>query len=201
MTYAQASYKLSPEILEWMNHTLFPVEDYIFRFYRTIGRLVRLVDRAEAGEISKYAANSAIRSHNQKNRTSVTYEEILERGDMTEYLFTGIGEWAAYVDSPKAGNSIITGDYDDPIEAFDNADPDVNWIVLWLVQKGEVVVCRSPFVGRRAEEEDSALTNGVERGDVASYVLPPEVEASIGWGSADEIMNNHTQQERRADVR
>lgn len=199
MTYAKAAYALTPEIAEWLNHNLFPVEDFIFRHCRTIARLVRMVDAVEAGEMNRYAADSAIRTHNQERGTAVTYEEVRDR--TTTFLFTDIGEWAAYVDSPLAGNSILTGDDDDPIKAFENADPDINWIVLWLIQKGIVIVYRSPFIGGRAEDEGGALTVGIEKGDIQSYVLDPETEASIGWGNIDEIMNTHTQQERRADVR
>lgn len=154
------TYTPAPEIIEWMNHNLVPIEAGVFRHYRGIINLVRLVDAAEEGEMPKYAALAAIRNYNATHRTDVTYEEIRSRS--TTFILADIGEWAAYVDDAAATNRVVSGSYDDPLEALENADPDISWTVLWLPNKNEIIVLRSPYIEHGA------------------YVLPPEVVASVG---------------------
>ena len=161
------TYDVAPEILEWLNHNLSPLEGSVFRHYRGIINLVRVVDAAERGDSSMFMALAAIRSYNEDYGTSITYDEIKERS--STYVFSEIGDWVAYTESQEASNAIVTGEDDDPLEALTNADPDILWIVLWLPKNEEIIVLRSPYE-----------QNG-------HYTLPPEVEASVGSMKAEEL--------------
>ena len=188
-------YEITPEIIEWLNHNLFPVEESVFVHYRGIIDLVDIVDKAEAGAIVKYAALSAIREYNEENDAALTYEEIRDRSPT--YIFSGAGEWAAYVDSPYATQLLVLGEHDDPDMALSHAHPDINWLVVWLPQDECVVVYRSPHRGHRAlaYEEEEGVVEGLSKGPHEAYVLPPEIEASLGWGDPREILRDHYKSE------
>jgi hypothetical protein len=193
-------YEVTPEIIEWLNHNLSPLEQAVFNHYRGIQHLVRLVDKVELGRAPRYAALSALREYNARKSTSITYEEVRDR--CPTYIFSDLGEWAAYMDNVQAANRILSGDFDDPMEALENAPPDINWIVLWLVSEGVVVVQRSPHTGNREYQDDeAALAAGVVRGPFPSYVLPPGIEAAMDTADPEEILyipQNWSSHERRS---
>lgn len=195
-------YPITAELIEWLNHTLVPMEEAVFHHYRGIRRLVQLVDRAEKGTIPKYAALSAIRDYNEAQHTCLTYAEIRDRSP--NYIFTDFGQWAAYLDNFQAANRIIASDYDDPGDAFENAHPDISWIVLWLPSDGVAVVYRSPHTARRdIHDEEAGLADGLTPGGFRAYTLPPELEASLGLSDPEEILGHHphNQSWSRADAR
>lgn len=192
-------YVITAELVEWLNHSLIPMEQSVFNYYRGIRHLVSKVDRAERGVFPKYAALSAIRNYNEEHRTNLTYEEIRDR--CSDFIFSDFGQWAAYMDDARAANLIIGSDHDDAGEAFENAHPDIRWIVLWLPSDNVAVVYRSPHVGRRQMyDEELGLAEGLSRGGLEAYTLPPEVEASLGWSDPEEILT-HTPHWSREDAR
>jgi len=189
-------YPVTIEIMEWMNHTLVPIEEPVFNHYRGIHHLVRVVDRAAAGHIPEYAAFEQIEDHNQEYGTSLTYEEILTRS--STYIFHDLGQWAAYVDDLNAQNSILSGNFDDPDEVFSNAAPDINWIVLLLTSDEVVVVYRSPHIGyRECYDAEHNLAEGISEGTLPAYTLHPQLEAALGWLDPAEII----QQQRSCHAR
>tara|TARA_R110002126_G_scaffold52672_16_gene143005 strand:+ start:2752 stop:3327 length:576 start_codon:yes stop_codon:yes gene_type:complete len=187
-------YEMTPEIVDWLSHTLVPIEAAVFRYHRGILKLTRQVDRVEQGMQPKYAALSAIREYNEKNCTGITYDEVKNRS--ADYVFLPPGEWVAYVEDLEDSNKIVTGDYDDPLKALDYADADIKWILLWLPDRDIVVVYRSPYEARCGLYEES-IADGTCRGPFPAPTLPPEIVASIGHVDPREILEQHTQNWRR----
>jgi hypothetical protein len=184
-------YPATIEVLEWMNHTLVPLEQPVFEHYRGIQRLVRLVDRAAAGRIPTYAAHDAINDWNEQHGTMLDYEGILTRS--STYIFHDFGQWVAYMEGVEAQDRILSGEHDDPENAFTFAPADINWIVLLLPQDEVVVVYRSPHLGYRAiHDEDTRIVEGLSTGNLLSYTLHPQIEASLGWSNPDEITHQYT---------
>jgi len=188
-------YKMTPEILEWVSHTLVPIDAAVFRYHRGIIKLTRQVDRVEAGRLPKYAALSAIREYNERQLTSITYDEVKNRS--ADYVFLPPGEWVAYVEDMDASNKIVTGDYDDPLEALNYADADIKWILLWLPDRDIVLVYRSPYSGR-CGMYDETFADGSQRGPFPTPTLPPGVVAARGQMDPREILEPHKQRWSRA---
>jgi hypothetical protein len=196
MKLMRSVYPTTVELMEWLNHALVPMEQPVFEHYRGIKHLIRIVDRAEAGLLPEYAARSAIRDYNEEHCTLLTYDEIRDR--CTSYVFADFGQWAAYLDSIQAQEAIIAGAYDDPEEAFTHAPTDINWIVLLLPSNHVVVVYRSPHIGYKAiYDEDTHTVEGLSRGIHASYTLPPQIEASLGWADPEEITHQYRSHNER----
>ncbi|MEC8306347.1 MAG: hypothetical protein VXZ72_00605 [Chlamydiota bacterium] len=159
--------------MEWISHTLLPVEESEFHHWRSIKGLYKMVCMAEQGLYPKYAALNAIQQYNDTHNTHVEYEEILEL-DST-YVPCGAGEWLAWVDDQS---SLLMGDYDEPMDAFMYCD--CTWVILQL--DGELHVMQSPYQGDRDYDEDiddSTYINGTRKGPYRAFVLPPEIEAGI----------------------
>jgi hypothetical protein len=186
----KAVFEVSPEIIEWLNHNLTPLEQQVFMHYRGVQRLVRLVDQVEEGRLPKYAALSALRDYNEEHKSCVTYEEIRDRSP--NYIFSDIGDWVAYLDNPYATNLVISGDYDEPSKAFENAHPDICWIVLWLPSENVVVVYRSPYQALRrplnTDEFEENLSDGLEPGTTPTYTFPPSLLAAINTVDPEEVL-------------
>jgi hypothetical protein len=182
-------YYVTPEVVEWMNQKLSPVEESVFYHWRGVLGLVEIVDLAEAGRIPKYAALSAIRNYNEEHDTDVSFEEI--RGRHSDYIFSDFGEWVVYTDNQEP---IVFGEHDSPEDALTFAPESVGWIIVWLPQEGELVIYRSPHLGRRTVPEthfewDTRLyVDGTVKGDELSYVLPPDIEAAMGTLQEGEIL-------------
>jgi hypothetical protein len=186
----RSAYPCTIELMEWLNHTLVPLEQPVFEHYRGIHRLVKLVDRAAAGRIPEYAAYDAINDWNETHGTALTYANIRSRS--SAYVFHDFGQWAAYVDDIHAQNSILSGQYSDPEDAFSHAHPDINWIVLLLPSDDCVVVYRSPHIGYRAVfDEETWIAEGQSTGNHPAYTLHPQLEASLGWADPEEITHQH----------
>ena len=193
-------YNMTAEIAEWMNHSLVPVEAAVFRHYRGIIQLVEQVDKVEAGLQPKYAALSAIKRYNRENNTTISYEEIVAR-DPGPLLYPE-GDWVAYVDDMSSSTAIVTGEHDDPLDALENADPDTKWILLWLPDRGVVIVYRSPHASYCGTFEDTdAYADGGEKGPVRAPTLPPEIVASMGRFDETEILYQHTNNNRNRSWR
>jgi hypothetical protein len=188
---------MTAEILEWMNHTLVPIEGAVFRHFRGIIKLIRQVDLAEQGRQPMYAALSAIRAYNRKNKTAITYEEVRDR--VSSQVFLPEADWAVYTDDLRASNSIISGRHNDILDALEDADPDISWILLWLPEKDILIVYRSPYVGFCGEFKDtSEYADGGSKGRLEAPILPPEIVASMGRFDPAEILNPQTQSWSRA---
>jgi hypothetical protein len=183
-------YPTSPELIEWLNQTLLPIEASVFHYFRGIVHLVRIVDDVEAGLTLKYNAFAAIRDWNEKEGTSLSYEEIRDRS--STYIFSDIGEWVVYTDTPDA---ILSGQWDDPSEALQNADPGVTWICLWETQKNRILVVRSPHVEGREWDDDIGHCRGISCGNDAAYVFPPSIQAAIGTCDPREILQTQSTEE------
>ena len=191
-------YPATVELHEWMNWKLVPIEEPVFKHYRGIHRLVKIVDRASSGTLPKAAAQMAIDDWNEDNGTSISFKEIENLEDPSGILYD-LGQWAAYVDNLDAQKKILQGDYSDPREAFEYADPSIQWIVVLLPSDGVVVVYRSPYTNyREYYDPECRLSNGLRRGDLLSYTLPPQLEASLGRNDPNEILNPYEQENLHA---
>ena len=194
-------YPMTAEIVEWMNHNLVPIEGAVFRHFRGIIKLIRIVDRVEEGRAPKYAALSAIKRYNERNQTTLTYEEVRDR--TSSHVFLPAGDWAAYVDDIHASNAIITGDHDDLFDALEHAHPDISWILLWLADKQILLVIRSPYQDYCGTFTDTdAYADGTEKGPLLAPTLPPEIVAAMGRCNEEEILAPYTTRSwREADAR
>jgi len=179
-------YPMFPELLEWLNRNFNPLEQSVFEHYRGIKHLVNVVAKAEDGSLPRYCALSALRDYNEEHGTSIEYNEVkfLE----PTYIFSEIGEWVAYTDSKYASDLIVLGEYDDAADAFNNPEEDISWLIVWLSRDAVAVVYRSPYTASRETLPDfEDVTDGLKPGDDAAFVLPPEIEASLGSCDPDEI--------------
>ena len=78
------------------------------------------------------------------------------------------------------------------------APPDIKWLVAWIPQEDEVTVVRSPYEGFRDHPTGGGKVDGCAEGDVPCYVLPPEVEASMGCSCVEEITFQHAYTAQRS---
>jgi len=179
-------YPVTPEIVEWLNHTLSPMEQSVFHHYRGIQHLVDIVDRAEAGDVPKYAAANCIYDHNKEHKTHITYEEVRSR--CSTFIMSGIGEWVVYSEDMPAVNKILAAS-DDIMEAINETSGRVNWIVLWLTGQDVVVVFDSPFEQKlEILDEEQGLLDGVSRGSIPAPTLPPDIVAGMWQLHREEIL-------------
>jgi hypothetical protein len=184
-------YPVTPEIIEWLNHKLVPIEAAVFKHFRGIIHLIRIVDQVEDGLAPKYAAMSMIRRFNRQNHTNISYEDVRDR--TASQIFLPEGDWAAYVDDLRASEAIISGDFDDPLEALENAPDEVQWVVLWIVEKDVIAVYRSPHTfGGELYEDSDVYVDGQSYGTTPAPALPPDLVASMGTQDAREILHPHT---------
>jgi hypothetical protein len=158
--------------VDWIAHTLLPVEQSEFEHWRSIKSLIHVVSKTETGEIPKYVALSKIQKHNDQNETSVTYEEIRDL-DGT-YIPCGAGEWVVWTDDQVA---FIYGESDNPFDAMLESSAD--WVILEIPQDGLLHVIKSPYVARKGWDSSGDYLNGMSRGDHYGYTLPPEIEAGV----------------------
>ena len=166
-------YPNTPALIDWLSHTLLPIEQSEFHHWRGIKTLVKTVHASNRGDVPCYAAMNAVEQYNEQNGTLITYEEVSAL-DHT-HIPCGVGEWAVWTDNQT---SLLCGDYDDPWEAFSYANEDVGWVVVQLPSEPFVIVFRSPYTGRRLEDDEGTI-NGLEFGEELAYILPPEIEASL----------------------
>ncbi len=191
-------YPMSPEIAEWVNWNFGWIEKSAFDHWRRLGRLTNVVDAVQAGRLPRYAANSAIRDHNEQYDTNITFEEVRDRS--STFVASLEGDPVAYLDSHEATRMVMNAKSHDFIEALLEVSADVSWILLWFPADGEVIIMQSPHTDlREAESEDpGSMSDALSRGERLSYTLPPELEASLGLLSEDEILNDTW---RREDAR
>jgi hypothetical protein len=171
-------YPVTRSVVEWLNHTLFPIEQGTFKYWRSILPLVRICDDTLKGKVPKWAALDAVNQYNALHDTSLTYEEIIGRQD---YSMSDIGEWAAYC-RLEDQEALLFGECDDVIETFREAEPTIPWIVMWFTIDDSVIVFRSPHVEWREQvgfHNNFEVCDGMAHGDLPSYVLPPDIEGSI----------------------
>ena len=187
----RAVYPVTNEIVHWLHHSnLFPLEESVFLYFRTLAAVTTVIKRVEAGLLPKYAAMSALREYNERNRTRVTYEDV--RDKVFANQFSDIGEWAAYTENPK---TLLDAPLGNPEDLLLHAPTSLQWVVTWYPMQNTVVVFRSPHLGYRQplrlQEDGMGLQNlfaeGLQKGSLLSYVLPPEVEAALGWLSDEEL--------------
>jgi len=177
MNPARGLYPPTDALVEWLSANMQLIQESTFKVYRQAFSLVRVVQAVEEGKLPKYAATSAIRDYNSEFHTSFTYLEIRDL-DST-FIFSDVNEDVVFTDRPF---DIICGDFDNLEEALTYAPESVTFILLWSVETECLFVYRSPFIRGRKEEwatEDKAIAWGEEKGSRETYVLPPEVEASL----------------------
>lgn len=171
---ARAVYEVTKPLIDWMTNELESIEQSTFVHFRESYQLINIVTAAENGRIPKFAALSAIRQHNELNGSDLTYEAILNL-DAT-YVFSDFGEWVVFTDDPRA---IICGEYDEAEDACSNTPDHVAFVLVWDTLSDEVIVYKSPWTGKRASTLGGNFSIGTQPGDLLSYVLPPNVEASL----------------------
>ena len=181
-------YSVSPEVMDWLSHNFVAMTCEGWDHFKGIGYLVNIVDRVEAEALPRNAAKSAIRDYNEDHGTRLIYEEIRDRDE--SFIASHTGGWVAYLESGNDCRSIMSSEHDNAEAAFIDAHADIEWVLVWLVQDNEILVYRSPWVGRRKPAEDSIwLAEGEEKGDYPSYVLPPEIEAAMWTCDPHEILD------------
>lgn len=186
MQVSPTVYPVTANVVDWMSHTLNPLHQSTFTYYRSMRRLLTIVDLCEAGGTTRRVADGVIKRYNRVHRAElcgreISYEEVRDR--CSKYLFLEAGEkWEAYSDNPAR---LISGQYDNPEESFYLAAEDVNWALMWLTSEDTLIVYRSPHVGYRRQSQYSAevidvpLCDGLSGGDKSSFTLPPGIEGAI----------------------
>lgn len=194
MRPARGTYQVTDALVDWMSENLLPVQQATFLYYREIFRLVEIVQAAEKGRVPKFAAQSAIRAHNQDHNSALTYENVRDLED--GFLFSDAGEWVAFTDNP---NAIICGKYDEAEAALSDPPEDVSIVIVWDPSQEEAYIYRSPYIAGRSSagtnEYGDEFAHGESRGDTPTFVLPPEIEASLHAFERGSLLQQH---ERRA---
>lgn len=170
---ARAIYEMTPTLLDWLTHRFESFEKSTFVHYRESMQLVNIVQAAEEGRVPKFAALSAIRQFNEVNGTDLSYESISMLD--TTHIFSDCGEWVVFTDNSR---EIICGPHDDAETACSDTPDHVEYVLVWDTTEGDLVVYKSPHTGRREGHSDKYAL-GMVKGDRLSFVLPPEVEASM----------------------
>jgi len=172
-------YPVTPSLIEWLAHTFVPIDEAAFHYWRDRLPLLKMCRDAENGHIAMRPARAQVRKYNEQNKTSLTYEEIV---GLEDYQLYEAGEWAFFVSDKEDQLKILTGDWDNPHDAFINANPDISWGILYLPTQEYALVYRSPHKAYREESEleaDISICEGMCRGSLYAYTLPPEIEGSI----------------------
>jgi hypothetical protein len=169
-----SEYPTTPALLDWLSHHLLPIEESEFHHWRGIKALVEVVHSAVESRAvwEERAAKSAVEQYNKREGTQIKFEEVRDL-DHT-YIPCGAGEWVVWTDNQVL---LLRGDYDEPYEAFFYASEGVNWVVV-LTPESSALVFKSPHTAGRGEATGERA-DGLNRGDVYAYILPPEIEASI----------------------
>jgi hypothetical protein len=182
---ARGMYPDLEPLIEWLcwREDLHVINKSEWEHWRKVGHLKQICEDVVAGKTSKYAADSAIAQHNCEHGTSYTYEDVLGMViDVNDdFVFSDCGEWALFTDGRV---DLLFGDHDDVELAAYNAPDWVDWALLWNPGLGIVVVHKSPYKDRRKDfktEHDPPVADGLERGNVLSYILPPHEEANLKW--------------------
>ena len=124
----------------------------------------------------KYVALSAIEEYNDRNGTTITYQDVATLS--TDHLWSPEGEWVVYTDRPHE----LVLSCRALVEETQLADGDcrVSWILFWDVPENILTVYRSPHIDYKASIAYPSLTEGMSRtGDCPSFTLPPEIEGAI----------------------
>ena len=172
---ARAVYEATPVLIDWLSHHMESFEQSTWVHYRDSMALVNIVTAAEEGRVPKFAALSAIRQHNENNGMDLSYESILSLD--TTHIFSDCGEWVVFTDDARA---LICSAYDDAEEACTHTPDHIDYVLVWDTMGDEIVVYKSPHRGkRRLTQSGGNFTCGTSKGDVESFVLPPDVEASL----------------------
>lgn len=180
---ARAVYPAMFPLIEWLSHNekLCVINKSEWDVWRQVGHLKRVCEDAVAGKTCRYVAESAIKKHNDECGTHYTFEEVLGMVvDMDSgFMFSDCNEWALFTDNKEA---IVFGSYDDIELAAYNSPDSVSWALLWNPGHNVVVVHKSPYKDYKSSfntDHDPPISDGLERGEVLSYTLPPYEEASL----------------------
>ena len=169
-------YPVTPAVIEWLAHGLLPVEQSSFRYWRERIGLVRMAEKAQAGELHTYAVHHALEQYFEDKKEHLTYQECLELS--ADHIFSDTGEWVVYTEDSR---TFILGDYNCSDDALYDAPESLDWVILWMPYDEELMVFRSPHQGMREIANPAGYTDGLERlGETAlSYVLPDGIEGAI----------------------
>lgn len=161
-------------VSDWAQELFAFVEESAFVEYRRLLPLMKVVRAAEGRKMPIYAAYDAIEQHNVRMGTNFTFEEI-SSGDWMEALFSPEGDNVVLTDDL---DSLLDGPYDDLLTAV--AHCTAEWVLLWDVNSAEFIVLKGPHIGYREPANQQLYeAKGMTRGGSPTYVLPPQVEASI----------------------
>ena len=170
-------------VLDWLVHTLWPVDQKSFEHFQRLKPVLDKADRNERGDLGDFVFEAALRAFNDRHHTRVTKTELLCLS--TDYVMADAGDWVVWTDKPDA---LLRADSDNIETAAYGAPEDVRWAMLYLPREQTLTVYRSPYVDGRefwAQEGcESTLTNlpaakGRVRGKFETWVLPPPIEGLI----------------------
>ena len=167
-------YPLTPDLWEWLTDEFYcGVDENVFAFWRDAIHLIRLVERVEAGKLHQYVAESAIREHNDESGCSLTYEEVKQR------YCDEVPAWESclevFCDEPM---EILFGPHSVFYEALQHANCD--WAIVINHHNDWAVVIQSPHVQpRKLLSTETWEGSGLEAGEIPTFVLPAEIEATL----------------------
>ncbi len=170
---ACARYWGTESVVDWLANRFETVEQCVFSYWENWAAVVRLVDQAEAGYVPRYVALSALREMNLATGQAVEYDEIRDREPPC--ILYPEGEWVLFTESAREISRCSHLGFQEAISS-----PTISWAVLWDPLRCMVLVLRSPNAGlRELVDPEKCVTDGMLPGDVPSFVLPPEMEATI----------------------
>ena len=175
-------YPEAESVIDWLVHNdeLVCIGKSEWDKWRQICHLKRICEDTVHERIPVYIAESAVRQFNKEHGTGHTYIEILGMlmDEDDRFLFSDCNEWALFTDNRRV---LILGEIDDIEDASYYAE-DVRWAILWNPSHGIVIVQKSPYIEGRCPfdtEHHPPIADGLRRGNVSTFTLPPHEEASL----------------------
>jgi len=187
MRIGVTTYTASISCIDWLSNTFDTMDGSSFQFWRGCYQLVNVVSQAEEGRIHPYIAKSAIKQHNEDHGTSLSYNEV--RDLCSNHIFSDVRDYLIFTNNV---NALCSGEYGDAEQAVYEADERVEFAAIWVPSRNEITVYRSPHTAYKKQLREGCIeTDGHEKGDLLSFSLPPEIEATIIQDFYYQMENNH----------
>tara|TARA_Y100001970_G_C14152821_1_gene813724 strand:+ start:561 stop:1163 length:603 start_codon:yes stop_codon:yes gene_type:complete len=170
-----STYPAPLSCIDWLSNTFEALDGSAFRFWRGCYRLVNIVNQVEDGTARREIANSAIQQHNEDHGTNLSYEEV--RDLCSDHVFSPERDYLIFTNNISA---LCSSEYGDAEQAVYEADERVEFAAIWIPSTNEITVYRSLHTDYKHQKQEGCIeTDGTKKGDLLSFSLPPEIEATI----------------------
>jgi hypothetical protein len=181
-----AVYPCTEGLLDWVAHTLVPIDKATFDHHQKLKPIYDKHRRWEASEISDVALHAALRDFNAEHNLDLRTHDLGNYPvDSDRMLFVDAGDWILWSDEPE---SILSSDSMNIEYAAYGADESVRWAVLYIPATNTVTVYRSsrlegrapfPDPGQAVEITSLPAARGRVRGPCPTFVLPEGIEGLL----------------------